>query len=255
MRTRLNANTDFFVSPNGNDGNDGSLASPWKTLTGAYNNLRDDYDFAGKRAKVNIAAGVYAPLTASGPCTGQARADDLLFEGNVLDCWAQEINAVNACAVGVFEGARLKLRGCTGKASGAVPNGFGALVGVGHLILGTSMWANCQNGFIDTGHGTINIEEAQGFWGASNCAMVAEAGGRIFGIGINYYIYQAPNFTGAYLLCDQNALIDVSGAVYHQVNGAASGLAANCSANGTIIKTGSTLPGSGYAQSHGGQIL
>ncbi len=60
IRTRLTANTNFYVAITGADSNAGTIGSPWRTLQHAMDFISSSIDFAGFIITVNIAAGTFA---------------------------------------------------------------------------------------------------------------------------------------------------------------------------------------------------
>jgi len=82
-RIRLAATTNFYITPTGNDANNGAIATPWLTLQHAYNYIQSNYDLSGQNVIVNVADGTYLGITGNGPIVGQASALALQFRGNV----------------------------------------------------------------------------------------------------------------------------------------------------------------------------
>src|SRR5471030_2501257 len=72
-RILLTANATFFVSPTGNDSNNGlTTGTAFLTIQGAINALASGYDLCGFAVTVSVAAGTYAGFSVVGPFTGQA---------------------------------------------------------------------------------------------------------------------------------------------------------------------------------------
>lgn len=82
FRTRLTANTTFFVSTTGNDSNNGlTSGTPWLTIGHAINVLQDNYDLNGFAATIQLADGTYVGSWAvNGTLVGQIGS--LFIQGN-----------------------------------------------------------------------------------------------------------------------------------------------------------------------------
>ena len=236
-RTLLTANTTYTVP------------GTWPTLQAAYDAIRDTIDMGGKTITINVAAGTYAPLSAQGGCVGQVGPNSLQFVGDVVNPANCIISATNANAVTVDTGAQIKLRGFDLQATGSVPYGFGCVVGDGWLVLGINFWRNCSRGYIDVGNnrGIISIVENQAFFSNAPLAIVAEAGGHIFALGIGLYYYGGPAFSIANVVIDQGAFIDFSGTSFVETGGAVTGAKYNITSRGKLILGGAVIAGSGTA--------
>lgn len=249
-RIRLAAPLSLYVAPDGSDSaGDGSPTAKWATPQHAYNVLRDNFDFAGKPVTVCVAPGTYAPMSAQGRCVGQVGPNSLQFVGDPVNPANCILNAVNANAVTVDTGAQLRLRGFEMRATGAVPYGFGCVVGAGWLTLGINFWRNCSRGFIDVGNnrGIISIVENQAFFSNAPLAIVAEAGGHIFALGVGLYYYGGPAFSIANVVIDQGAFVDFTNSTFYEMGGAVGGAKYNITSRGKLILGGATIPGSGVA--------
>lgn len=72
-RTKLAANTNFYVRSDGSNANSGlvnSAAGAWLTVQYAVDFIRTNYDLAGFTATINIGAGSFGGVTARGPFLG-----------------------------------------------------------------------------------------------------------------------------------------------------------------------------------------
>ena len=75
---------DFYINPaTGNDANNGTLATPWKTLQHAYNWVQTNLDLAGYNVTFHCADGTYpSGVLGVGFMRGQTGPGAIKFQGN-----------------------------------------------------------------------------------------------------------------------------------------------------------------------------
>jgi hypothetical protein len=85
--TAISSSLTLFVSPSGSDSNTGlSAASPFLTVTHAYDTLASQYFFASPTATatIQLADGTYnEAVTINNPVAGQAKTSSVIIQGNV----------------------------------------------------------------------------------------------------------------------------------------------------------------------------
>lgn len=233
QRIRLTANTSFFVSPTGNDANNGlTAATPWATVQNAVSTLQQDYDLNGFVATVSLANGTYnQSVTVSGPFTGQTGAGSVVITGsssaNVTvntasgNCYAaasgaaytvnnQKLIATTGTCLQVSGSAQIQSGGCNFGTAGVQHVGcsFGSLVVLsGYTVSGSSAFH-----LLATAGATITI--------ATNAAITLTG---------------TPAFSTAFVSARQGGLISSTNATF---TGGASGVRYDARSNGVIDTAG-----------------
>jgi hypothetical protein len=133
-RLRLAGPADFYCSPNGSDGNPGTAALPWASLTHAYNFIRDRIDMNGFQCTVHLADGTYA----GGAFQYAAVGPWVKFVGNHADPTKVIIHETQTAAIAVAQDAGVFLDSMTLRADGAVGQNY-SWAGVG-LMIDSSVW-------------------------------------------------------------------------------------------------------------------
>lgn len=151
MRTSLTSNTNYYVSPSGNDANDGSApdaAHALLTIQYAVDLIADTIDLAGFDAVINVANGTYAAgASVIGPWTGQGRVNIIgnrtnpaacVIDTNALACFSVS----NASSLFV---AGFKCINAGGEGVYALTNSF--------LQVGEMEYGACSNSHVTAGTG------------------------------------------------------------------------------------------------------
>jgi hypothetical protein len=143
QRTRLTANTTFYVATTGSDANNGlSAATPWLTLQHAYNAIQASYDCNGFAPTISVANGTYtAGLAALGPIVGYPFVQVTGNVGTPASCF---VNVTNGNCFSAAYGAVLFVNGFKVAATGTSPNGQGVATGTeGALNYGNMEFGAC----------------------------------------------------------------------------------------------------------------
>lgn len=190
-RIKLSNDLNMYVSPSGNDSNDGlTSGTPYQTLQRAVNVAYRNYDYGGgHNVIINMANGTYtAGASCSGPLPG-GRGAAMFFVGNTGSPSSCVINlAAAGTCVGASFGANLSVSGIKFSASigssslGAVPGtGLGASLGGVISINGNCEFGGTQRAHIEVGHlGSVFVNHdysitgnASEHWIAGNAGLIA----------------------------------------------------------------------------------
>lgn len=163
-RTRLTANTAYYVATTGNDANPGTAALPWLTIQKAINYVYQNIDTAGYSITINVADGTY---------TGAVSINGALVGNGVLSLTGNIVTPTN-CVISVTNNACISV---TGGAS---------------LILGGFKLTSITNGnlLICQSAATVNVSGLMNYGpvaGANNAQIIAQSGGLVT-INANYTI-------------------------------------------------------------------
>lgn len=182
MRECFIADQTRYISPSGNDSNNGSQEAPFFSLQGAWDYAQRTYDLCGYKLVFVVADGVYPPLAAYGRIPGTRGIDSVTFRGNLAHSDCCLISNPHGHAVEVSHDALLKLDGVMVEAlkDGVVATEGG--VSLGTVAFGECGWAHMQ---------------AVG--GRARIALTAEP---------YYYILGSAEY---HALSEQNALITMTG--------------------------------------------
>jgi hypothetical protein len=243
-RTRLTANQTFYVSPTGNNSNNGlTPATAWADPSYAYRTIIEYYDLAGYSATVQLANGTYTNLYV----TGSVQNGTISFLGNTSDPSQVVINGSNSPAIAANLGAFLYLDSITVTATGSsglyTPGGAGLLVWNGAIFFKNIHFGACQQAHIYAEWaGMISL------WGGIGTAYTINGGAPwhvlssdnsvIDVAGANVTLVGTPNFSSAFAAVAQNAVL---GAPSMTFTGGATGQRYAASTNG-VIQTGGNGP-------------
>jgi hypothetical protein len=111
-RTEITTTTTRYISPTGNDTNDGLTAlTPWRTRQYAWNKCQRDFDLRGGQVvlQLNPGSAFTDEVAFAGLFVGQTSADDVVFQGNISDKWSTSVSTVNNSFFG-FERAAFKVQ-------------------------------------------------------------------------------------------------------------------------------------------------
>lgn len=261
-RTRLTANQTFYVSPTGNNSNNGlTPATAWADPSFAYATIQEFWDLAGYTATVQLANGTYSGLYANhGVANGQ-----IAFVGNTSDPSQVVINGSNSPAISANLGAFIYVDSVTVTATGSSglynPGGAGLLTWNAAIFFKNVHFGVCQQAHIySEWAGMISI------WGGVGTAYTIVGGATwhvlssdnsiIDVAGANVTLVGTPNFSGAFASVAQNGVL---GALGNTFTGGATGPRYAASTNG-VIQTGgggpNYFPGNAAGStSYGGQYV
>ncbi|MDR6702994.1 hypothetical protein [Agrobacterium tumefaciens] len=259
FRRRLSADTNFYVATTGNDNNDGSVGSPWKTLTKASNYLQTQIDLNGFTVTINVANGTYTdPFQLAGYVPGQTGPTKVQVVGNVANPTLCFVNCATVSPFGASYGAAFQVKGFQVAASSIVAqNGSGLYASNGGTLSYESMAFNAcvyaqvlaeLGGYcVSSGSNTIN----------GNCSthLFAKDSGTISIANRATTISGGPTFNGAFASAESGT-IEAAGATFI---GVSNGPRYYANANG-VIKTngggGNFFPGTAAGSTNaGGQYL
>lgn len=201
VRTKLTADTTFYVRTDGSDSNDGSAdtaGSAWLTPQHAYDSICENYDVGGFNVTIKIGNGTYTSSTATSPSYPSGRAvillnkpwfgsGDMIIEGNLADPTQVYFNTYNESRAGIVSvtdmPGTLRIGGLKVDAGHEGINNQGS---GGFSINGDMHMLNCTNGiFTCYGGGSIGFEAGitvtvDGTGGHTSTALLlAESGGSI----------------------------------------------------------------------------
>ena len=235
-RLRLTAPITFYVSPAGNDANDGlTQGTAWASITHAYNYIRDRIDLNGFQATIQLADGIHASASLGFPCIGPAP----IIQGDVADPSRVTVNGVGIPALTVGGGATVVCLDFTVTATG--PEGDYGAVGAGLAAGsgGTIIHRNMNFGACTTAHmfassgGGITVGQTGVLYnilGAAETHLYA-AGGFIGIADARISIAGTPNFPFGFAYGSQGGLMHAWGATF---TGGASGPRFQVTTNGII---------------------
>ncbi len=220
------AGVSLFVSPTGNDANNGlTVGSPFLTLQHAANIAQSNYDTQGHIITINVASGTY---TAGASLTGQpVGGGTIAFVGNVSSPSSVSVilGSPGSCFSGTT-GARLTVSGffmaaqfgssAPGQLAGVcLAAGGGALLAYDHCTFGITQFAHVQAGsggnLVCGGPCTISS--------TAQFHLTAGSGGQINIIGQAFTLTGTPGFA-TFVASDASGLVLASGNTF---SGAATG--------------------------------
>lgn len=178
-RRRLTANTIFYVSPSGNDSNDGlTMATPWATITHAYTYIRDRIDGNGYSVTIQLMNGTHAAAYCAYPSVSVIP----VINGNNADPSQVTVNNPNGAAICAAQGGVVMVQNFTVTAAG--PEGDYGAVGSGLL-------ANAAPSVIAVGDGmrfgTCNTAHIQTYEGGTVSATKSGLAYSVVGGGERHY--------------------------------------------------------------------
>lgn len=251
-RTRLVASTNFFVSNSGNDSNNGlTSGTAWATLQNAYTVLQNNYDLAGFRATINVAAGTYAAMTATGKITGALNEASVIFSGAAATVLT---SSAPACFFATG-GAQFTVSGFTVQNNNSGASGVGVLDAGTVILIGTGMaFAFCSGShMLATGGATIKISATYAITNGAGVHYNANGFGTIgTTTSITVALSGTIGFPASFANASVNAVLSTTGITF---TGLATGVKYVVSSNSTINVGGNPnyFPGSiaGTAASNG----
>jgi hypothetical protein len=179
-RQRLTANTIFYISSTGSDNNDGlTTATPWGTITHAYNFIRDRIDGNGYSVTIQLMDGTHQPAT----CVFPSVSVTPIINGNASDPSRVIVNNPSGPAIGALMGGGVQVQNFTVQAAG--PEGdFGSV--------GSGLLANTSPSVIVIGpgmrFGPCTTAHIQTYEGGTILTTVANQAYTIFGGGERHFL-------------------------------------------------------------------
>ena len=215
-RIRLVQPTTFYISPTGNDGNDGlTPGTPWQTIARGYNYIRDRLDVNNFQTWLQLADGRYNGADLQYPVVGPPP----IIVGNVNAPQNVIIMGSTVTLAGIFcaDQARVRLTGVTLGATGNPapfqPCGEGILCVDGGVVWPDNViFDSCTVAHISTDrNSTVNPS----FLGA-NIYIVGGAPNHILAIrssmvgfqGANVQISNSPTFSESFCNVEQASQVD-----------------------------------------------
>ncbi len=255
------AGVNLFVSPTGNDANNGlAVGAPFATLQHAANIAASNYDTQGNNITVNMAAGTYS---AGATLTGQPVGGGLIsFVGNPANpaATAVTLGAPGAC-FSASSGARISVNGISLTANlgsnsvgqtpgvGMVSEG-GALIVFANIIFQACQFAHCQGAV----GGLISAAGPYTIAFGSQYHLIAGAGSQITIAGRAVTLTGTPGFSQFFAWADSAGNV-FAPAPSTTFSGGATGARYLCSNGGVIATNGGGInffPGNAVGNSTGG---
>lgn len=259
-RLRLTGTLNLYVSPTGNDTNNGLTPSTaFATPQAAWNYIMRRLDVGGQAVVVNMADGTYPPLVCDGePVGGQGAG--VSFVGDVVSPSSCVISNNNGVAVYAAFNAIVLLKGIRIQAAGTsadyIANGTGIVANNGAtILLDTVDFGTCQTGHMQSINGAIITTAGAPYSISGNAPfhMIAAAGANVSTADSHVTIYNTPTFATAFAEAVWSASVNCWGQVF---TGAAHGPRYLAASNAIITTNGAGanyLPGdvAGAVQSGG----
>jgi hypothetical protein len=228
-RRRLTADTTFYISPTGNDANDGlTTATPWQSIQRGLDYIRDKIDAAGHQPRLQLANGAYAGFTWDAPTPDPAP----LIVGNPTDVTLVTISQNNGACCYVSNAAQLQIQALTiggGGSAIAITAEDGGLVFPSDITFDP-----CSQGhIIADAFGRIVVSTGALFSirGAAPSFLTSVTGGNVNFIGAHVDVVGTPNFSSGFAQVQANGNILSWGCTF---NGPATGPHYLCNSNGVI---------------------
>lgn len=261
-RQVLTANLILYVSASGSDSNPGTSSLPFATMQHAWNTILDSYDLAGFAVTVNVSAGTYAGLLASGSAVGEADTfsagldlPSITFTGtsaNIAVSTGNNIQAQNGARVG-YGGFTF-----TNTASGTGNIGIAVLAISGGIAVMTSpcVFGACSNAHLASVNGGQigNSAASYTITGSTNSHILVDSCGTLTVGFLTVTLSGTPGFTQGYALATRGGVSSLPSITF---SGSATGPRYTATLNGVISVNGAGatyLPGnSSGSTSAGGQ--
>lgn len=167
IRTRLTANSNFYVnSSTGNDSTgDGSSGTPWATIQKAIDTIHDGYDLAGFTVQINATGTFSAGAIISGPFVGQKGDTDVFISGSSCTLSLTTTTA----GFNITGGARVKIGSITASSTTNttifLANDGGTVV----TLTAMSIGAIGSGNHIQAGNGAVVLANATTWAITGNC--------------------------------------------------------------------------------------
>jgi len=218
-RLRLAGPADFYVSPTGSDGNPGTAALPWASLTHAYSFIRDRIDMNGFQCTVHLADGTYA----GGSFQYAAVGPWVRFVGNQADPTKTVVHETQTAAIAISQDAGVFLDSITLRADGAPGQNY-SWTGYG-LMIDSAVWGMsnlyfdvCSSAHICSQHngdgGTQAMNAAYTIIGGAPFHAFANIG-TVGYVGAAITILNNPLFSVAFCGAQDNGHVDIRSAAFY----------------------------------------
>lgn len=242
-RQRLTAPITFYVSPAGNDANDGlTQGTAFASITHAYNYIRDRIDLNGFQSYIQLADGLYSTGVCQFPCIGPAP----VIQGDLADASKVTVNGVSNPAIVAAGGAVIYVKNFTVTATG--PGGDYGAIGAGlYAGAATIIHQNMNFGACTDSHifaqssGGITVGQTNALYNIVGGALrhvYSGSGGYVAFADAHINLAGTPAFSESFVTATRGGSVDCWGAVF---TGGATGTRYLVTANG-IIDTGGGGP-------------
>jgi hypothetical protein len=244
IRTRLTANTTFYVSTAGSDSNNGlSSTSPWLTLQHAANVIQSTYDLSGFIATISLSAGTYTGnVIVNGPFVGALGPQSVVFLGNTGSPASYISNVGSGNNFDAETGAQFTVSGMqlSGGSYALLAGSGGASISFGNIIFEAATTTHLGSGVGGTVTAIGNYTIAGG---APNHAFAGNVGAFIAINNITVTLTGTPAFSSAFANANGLSEVQVFSATF---SGSATGSRYSAAANGVVNTQGAGatyLPG------------
>ncbi len=239
VRTKLTANMILYVATTGNDSNDGTVGSPFLTLSKAWSVIKA-YDLNGYQITVQLADGTYnAGVTCGGVAVGSSGYGNVVWKGNtatpanviVNEAAGVCFNATVGCSITVKD---MKLTGNTGLSAS-----YGGFISFSNIVFGT-----CTGQHLScTEYGQVYATGNYSIAGNAPIHAQANGMGSITIAAVTVTLTGTPAFSSCFAQASSLAFMSLTGNTF---SGAATGSRYSSSVNSVINTSGggaSYLPG------------
>lgn len=261
IRTRLTANTNFFV--NASTGNDttgsGTASAPWQTLQKAWNSIQQNIDLAGNGVAINCTGAFTAGMTANGPLVGSGSAIFSFASGSSVAATNNNAFTAQYGAAFTIQGTGTPVLLTTSGTGGGLGYGIAAVYGGSTITVGAGVnFGTCFAGHVYANGGSVSLFNAYTISGSTPTHVsIAGGGGYITTSqpgGQTVTLTGTPNFSTAFAYTAAPGNIALGNITF---TGSATGVRYSANQGGTIQTGGggvSYLPGSSAGTtSTGGQ--
>ena len=207
VREKLTAARTYYVSPTGNNSNNGlSAGAAFATLARAVNVAMYEVDCNGYLVTIQLTDGSHAGATIGGPLVG---CDYLRIVGNIANPSAVTITS----GLVVRHGAIVQITGVRMANTTAWQTGISCsrngIVLLGAVDFGSITGASADHMMVETG-GVIILSESYTISGSSRRHWAASAGGKIIGTNTAIAVSGAPVFE-TFALLTSGSLVEIWG--------------------------------------------
>ncbi|OWK42069.1 hypothetical protein [Fimbriiglobus ruber] len=256
-RTRLGANTTFYVSTTGSDANTGlASGTPWATIQHAINFVANNLDLGGFGATISVADGTYTGgVSVSLPFVGST---NVTLQGNTTTPTNCILSTSGDC-IAVIKGAILNVTGFKTTSSGGncISASGGGIVTVGaEMNFGSAASGSAHLNAFDGGR-IFCSDGAYTVSGGASWHWIAIRTSQVFiNSSLTVTLSGTPAFAAAFAQSSDNSSIYCASLTF---SGSATGVRYVANANGTIDTNGggaTYLPGnSAGTTANGGQYI
>jgi hypothetical protein len=218
-RLRLQGPVTFYVAPGGSDNNLGTAASPWATITHAYNWIRDRLDLNGFVATIQLADGTYGACFMQNAIVGPW----VVLNGNANDPTRVVVHGQAACAIWILMGAAVMVQNLTVRADGTqgpfVNQGVGITVSHGSFYgLNNVYFDVCQNQHIWVTNSAVGGAQSNNLpftiIGSAPIHLYATQNAMPGYYGANITLLNAPTFSTGFCVAQWGASVDLRNTIF-----------------------------------------